>query len=492
MKALVHPVIPPRPVTAAQVAAAGATAVESGAAAVEDTIAALATPSGTSALALIRVCGPASRKLAADIFHRDAAGLTPRRACHGLYRATEDGRVLDDLVWVFAAGPATATGEDTLELSCHGNPLIVQLILDDLFKRGCRPAEPGEFTRRAFLNGKLELTQAEAVMDLIHARSERALAAAQRQLQGDLGRHLEALIARVLAVLARIEVYIDFPDEDLPPENRRQVQAELGDVLRGTQRLLATHRYGDLLRDGLKTVLLGAPNAGKSSLLNALVGRERALVSAEPGTTRDFIEERLQVGAHLLRLIDTAGVNPAPGEIERLGIAKTAERLAEADLVLWVVDASAADSPALPPAFAAYLTPEKTLRVRNKIDLAPAALAGSVADSAVPCPTLAVSALTGDGMEALREAIVALADGLRPSLFAEESIAVNARHADALRRAQLAFETALAGLDAAAPAPIELVSGDLRAGLDALGEIAGRVDNERMLDALFANFCIGK
>lgn len=475
-----------------------------------DTIVAPATPGGTSALALIRVSGPACRTLALAIFDRARApeSLVSRRANFGRYRAMGEERILDDLVWIYTAGPGTATGEDTLELSCHGNPLIVQLIIGDLFKRGCRAAEPGEFSRRAFMNGKMELTQAEAVADLIHARSERALAAAQRQLQGDLGRHLEGLIARLLGILARIEVYIDFPDEDLPPENRREVQADLSDVLRGTHRLLATHRYGDLLRDGLKTVLLGAPNAGKSSLLNALVGHERALVSAEPGTTRDFIEERLQVGPHLLRLIDTAGLNPTPGEVERLGIAKTAERLAEADLILWVVDAAAAagesESPALPAlsspssadlpeVFARHLTPEKTLVVANKIDLTVpgAACAGGVGSEAA-FRHLEVSALRGTGIEALREAIVELADGLRPELFAEEQIAVNARHADALRRAEASLREALAGLSAAVPMPIELVSGDVRAGMDALGEIAGRVDNERMLDALFANFCIGK
>lgn len=459
-----------------------------------ETIAALATPSGTSALALIRISGPRARDLALEIFEGPKPGeLGTHRARHGIYRALDDRRALDDLVWVFGAGPGTATGEDTLELSCHGNPLIVRLILDDLFRRGCRPAEPGEFTRRAFLNGKMELTQAEAVVDIIHARSERALAAAQRQLQGELGRHLEGLIGRVLAVLAQIEVYIDFPDEDLPPENRRRVESELTDVLRGTERLLATRCYGDLLRDGLKTVLLGAPNAGKSSLLNALVGHERALVSAEPGTTRDFIEERLQVGPHLLRLIDTAGLNEAPGEIERMGITKTMERLAEADLVLWVVDAAnTSPTPPLAPNLATYLSPAKTLRVENKIDLVDPRGGRREAVGDVRFRTLAISALTGEGLADLRSSIVELADGLQPDLFAAEQIAINARHTDALRRAEVGLGDAKRGLIAIPPAPIELVSGDVRAALDALGEIAGRVDNERMLDALFANFCIGK
>lgn len=450
-----------------------------------DTIAALATPAGTSALALIRVSGPACRTLAAQIFGLPCPALPERRPRHAVYRAV-DGRELDDLVWTFFPGPGTATGDDCLELTPHGNPLLVQLILADLFARGCRAAEPGEFTRRAFLAGRIELTQAEAVMDVIHARSERALAAARRQLDGALGRHLDGLIQQVLATLARIEAYIDFPDEDLPPEDRRLVTQGVGDVLRGTSRLLATHRYGDLLREGLKTVLLGAPNAGKSSLLNALVGRERALVSPEPGTTRDFIEEPLQVGPHLLRLIDTAGLNPSPGDIERLGIAKTLERLAEADLVLWVADATS-PLPALPADTKALLRPDNTLLVLNKVDLLPdPPLLGSL------LPQVYVSALTGAGLEELRAAIVRHADALAPKLVAEEQIAVNARHADALRRAEAGFRSALAGLRDEPPRPIELISADLRASLDALGEIAGRIDNERMLDSLFATFCIGK
>lgn len=450
-----------------------------------DTIAALATPAGASALAMIRVSGPDCRALASAIFRRSSPPLPERRPTHATYQAA-DGRILDDLVWTFFPGPKTATGEDVLELTPHGNPLIVHLILSDLFARGCRPAEPGEFTRRAFLSGRIELTQAEAVMDLIHARSERALAAAQRQLAGALGRHLEGLIQQLLATLARIEAYIDFPDEDLPAEDRETVKAGVGDVLRGTNRLLATHRYGDLLREGLKTVLLGMPNAGKSSLLNALVGRERALVSSEPGTTRDFLEEPLQVGPHLLRLIDTAGLNPEPGEIERLGIAKTMERLAEADLVLWIVDCTL-PLPSLPPQAQAYLRPDNTLLVLNKVDLLPdPPLLGSL------LPQIHLSALTGRGLEELRGAIVARADSLAPALVAEEQLAVNARHADALRRTELSLRAVLAGLRATPPQPIELVSADLRAGLDALGEIAGRVDNERMLDSLFATFCIGK
>lgn len=451
-----------------------------------DTIAALATPAGAAALALIRISGPGCRDVAAAAFERPVESLPERRPVYARYRA-HDGAVLDDLVWTFLPGPRTATGEDCLELSCHGNPLIVRLILADLLVRGCRAAEPGEFTKRAFLSGRLELTQAEAVMDLIHAGSERALAAARRQLEGGLGRELEALVSELLGVLSRIEAYIDFPDEDLPPEDRAGVAASLDFVLRGTKRLLGTHRFGDLLRNGVGTVLLGAPNAGKSSLLNALVGRQRALVSAEPGTTRDYLEERIQVGPHLLRLIDTAGLNPNPGELERLGIAKTLECLAHADLIVWVID-SGAPVTRLAPEHLVYLDPSKTVVAMNKADLGRPAVA-------LPYPALfgiSVSALTGDGIEAFREAIVAKIDSLAPSEAGSEGVVVNARHAEALRRVNESLVAALAGLAASRPSPIELVSSDVRGALDALGEIVGRVDNERMLDALFAHFCIGK
>ena len=217
----------------------------------------------------------------------------PRTAHHGDYR-DRDGKIVDDVLTTFFTAPHSYTGEDVLEISSHGNPFIAQKILEDLLSRGCRSAEAGEFTKRAFLNGRIDLSQAEAVMDLIHARSERALEAANHQLRGSLGRQLEKLTDELLSTLARVEAYIDFPDEDLPAEDRAIVHRAAERVRTHTERLLATQHYGELLRDGLKTVILGEPNAGKSSLLNRLVGRDRALVSAEPGTTRDFLEERIQ------------------------------------------------------------------------------------------------------------------------------------------------------------------------------------------------------
>lgn len=323
-------------------------------------------------------------------------------------------------------------------------------------------------------------------MDLIHARSARAVAAASQQLQGSLGRHLAQLTDDLLLGLARVEAYIDFPEEDLPDEDRRTVEGLLGNVLRGTERLLATHRYGELLRDGIKTVILGEPNAGKSSLLNALVGRERALVSNQPGTTRDYLEETVMVGPHCLRLIDTAGLNPEPGEVERLGIEKTIERLREADLVLLVLDATH-PAPPLPAEVTNELDAATTLVVLNKGDL----LAGETPQAHGPdgFDSMQISALTHDGMAELDQRVVALADNFSPA-DSSDQIAINARHAEALRRATEALKSA--GQHVVNRGPTELLAADLRGTLDAFGEIGGRIDNEAMLDRLFETFCIGK
>jgi tRNA modification GTPase len=296
-------------------------------------------------------------------------------------------------------------------------------------------------------------------MDLIQARGERALAAAHQQLRGALAQRMNELVDGLLGVLARIEAYIDFPDEDLPLEDRSLVVREVERIAAQTNRLLATSHYGGLLRDGIKTVIIGAPNVGKSSLLNRLVGRERALVSSEPGTTRDFIEERIIVGPHCLRVIDTAGLNPSPSPLERLGMEKTVERAAEADLFLLVMDATC---PGL------QVPGEVLSRIRG--------------DAAVVVPpSIRVSAAVAT--------LVSRADSFQRELGGE-TIAVNARHAHALTEAREGLDRAHAKLlmsDA-----VELIASDLRTVLAAFGEITGKVDNERMLDQLFASFCIGK
>lgn len=446
-----------------------------------DTIAAPATPAGTAALALIRISGPDTQRIAGALIGR----LPPPR--HATYFDCHDraGMLLDDVVATWFAAPRSYTGEDVLELSCHGSPFIARRILEDLFARGCRPAEPGEFTQRAFLNGRMDLSQAEAVMDLIRARSERALALAHQQRRGALGRRMVPMVDSLLGTLARIEAYIDFPEEDLPPEDLKAVRAALDGLAAATGRLLATTHYGELLREGIRTVILGRPNVGKSSLLNRLLGRDRALVSAEPGTTRDFIEERINAGPHCLRIIDTAGLNPSPSPLEQRGMAMALERAAEADLLLVVLDATEPEAP-LPPELAGRLGEPATVVVFNKADLAPEL---AIPPALAPLRPLPVSALTGLGMDSLIQRIVSRADSFQQDV-GEEFVAISARHAHALTGAREALQESLQKLDSGGP--VELIASDLRAVLAAYGEITGKVDNEQMLDHLFATFCIGK
>ena len=429
---------------------------------------------------MVRASGPAAGDLVRQIF-REAP--LPRIARHADYR---DGQaeLVDDVLFTFFAAPYSFTGEDSLEISCHGNPFIAQKILCDLFARGCRPAEPGEFSKRAFLHGRMDLSQAEAVMDLIHARSERALAAANQQLRGSLGRRMDELITLLLRNLARIEAYLDFPDEDLPEEDRKLVVRELGELHSATAQLLATNRYGTLLREGIRTVILGEPNVGKSTLLNQLLGRERALVSPDPGTTRDFLEEPMIVGTHWLRLIDTAGLNRSPTALELRGMHKTLEQASTADLFLWVIDST---QPALDPpdGVRAGMTADNTLVVINKVDLAPERRLKILS----PFPSVEISALNGAGITVLQENIVEMAD--RKQVHSgNELIAINARHADSLARALSSLKDAADRISRDEPS--ELVASDLRQTLESFGQIAGKVDNERMLDQLFASFCIGK
>ncbi|KXU34124.1 hypothetical protein AXK11_08750 [Cephaloticoccus primus] len=504
----------------------------------QDTIAALATPVGTSAIALLRVSGPAVGEIARALVStagNDATSfapvyspaptlgggvensgnaassgskgegdvptsaspgkgdflpspallpLAPRVATRADYRALS-GELIDDVLLTLFRAPASYTGEDTLEISCHGNPYIAQKILEDLVARGCRHAAPGEFTQRAFLAGRLDLSQAEAVMDLIHARGERALAAANQQLRGSLGRHMQGLIDRLLVILARIEAYIDFPEEDLPREDQSWVGTEVDKLQVSVSKILETNHYGDILREGLRVVILGEPNVGKSSLLNALLGRDRALVSERPGTTRDYLEEMLLLGGFPFRLIDTAGLNENPEEIEAKGIEKSLSLTEEADLLLLVIDASR-PPPTLPKPVLAAIRPERALLVANKSDLPPHP---ATAAAWPEIQRVRTSMLTGEGVEALRTALARHAELFHVEQGADV-IAINARHAEALARAKTGLARALEQFRA--QAPVELVSSELRGVLDAFGEIAGRVDNERMLDQLFASFCIGK
>ncbi len=309
----------------------------------KDTIAAIATPPGEGAVALLRVSGPEATAIASRVCVPARGGSLEKISLRRQVRArahAADGATLDEVLVTRFAAPASYTGEDVVEISGHGGPLVARRLLEAVVAAGARVAAPGEFTQRAFLNGKLDLTQAEAVMDLIRAHSDLALRAANEQLGGGLGRRIESLREGLLNLVAHVEAHIDFPDEDISPETGAALLARLDDARAQVAALLDTARPGRILREGLRTAIVGEPNVGKSSLLNALAGRDRAIVSATPGTTRDTIEEYVAVGGLALRLVDTAGLREASDAIEREGIARAHREVAAADLVLQVADAS--------------------------------------------------------------------------------------------------------------------------------------------------------
>ena len=446
-----------------------------------DTIVAPATPNGEAALAVLRVSGPQVPALVQSVFGKLPP---PRQARLAAYTAL-DGAVLDTLLFTRFPERGSYTGEDLLELSPHGNPWLVRKILDDLLDRGCRLAQPGEFTRRAFVNGKLDLSQAEAVIQLIRARSDKALQAARKQLSGSVGEKVNQLVEKLLQITAHLEAYIDFPEEDLPPESAEGPIQSLRNLIAEMDNLIATRKYASLLHEGIKCVILGEPNVGKSRLLNALTGEDRVIVSAEPGTTRDYVEERIQVGPYLLRVIDTAGLHEAGSAIEQQGISRSLQQIASADLLLVVLD-STQPSPTLPEAARQALLDHSTIVVENKTDLE-ASL--DHAGFAPGCPHVRISAALQTGLDELRRAILRnLEDDL--IIPDEDAVLVSARHAKALEQAQAALASCLEKLRSG-EAP-ELAAADLREAILAMGEITGKIDNEAMLDRLFNQFCIGK
>ena len=448
-----------------------------------DTIVAAATPAGRSALAIVRVDGPLAATIAQEALRRRTP-LAEKTSTLGLWR-DRDGALIDQIVAVRWHAGRSFTGNDSLEITCHGNPLLVRRLTEDCLARGARLAEPGEFTRRAYLAGRIDLTQAEAVADLIHASSERALASARRQLAGELGRLVARWTDRTLQVLAELEAHIDFPEEDLPPEDPRGPTARLLGIASELSAYARTARHDAALRAGLRVAVVGAPNAGKSSLLNALAGADRAIVSPEAGTTRDYLEAPVAGLPLAVTAVDTAGLRDGGSALEHLGMARSLEQARGAHLLLLVVDASA-EPPTLPAELRALLDPARTLVVANKADLP---THPAQAEFLPALPKVSACLLDGRDAEALRTRLGAFLVSREIAPGAEDLV-VSVRHAEAMARAAVALTEAAAHLRA--PIQTELAAAQARSGLDALGEIVGRIDNERMLDKLFASFCIGK
>lgn len=441
----------------------------------ERTIAAIATPIGMGALAIVRMSGPTACNILSACTGRV---LQPRHATL-VHVQDADGRVLDECVATWFAAPASFTGEDVVELCCHGGALVTQLVLERLLACGAYPAEPGEFSRRAFENGRLDLTQAEAVMDIIQAGSELALRAAQHQLQGAICKPVEAAVDALLDVAAHVEAYIDFPEEDISPQTQQQLISTINGVSSNLQQLLSTADRGRYLREGVRTAIIGAPNAGKSSLLNRLAGYDRAIVSATAGTTRDTIEENINLAGLNLRLIDTAGLRDTSDALEQSGIERTMRAWKSADLILEVADASC--PPSMLPADE-QTTPH--LLILNKTDL-PEHPAWKEHET----PAIRISCATGEGLESLEHNIRKLF--LTQGGEQDSHAAINTRHRYALQQALDALQNACEGLQSTGSEP-ELIAIDLRAALDALGSITGKVDTEDILTRIFSTFCLGK
>ncbi|HEX2210827.1 MAG TPA: tRNA uridine-5-carboxymethylaminomethyl(34) synthesis GTPase MnmE [Longimicrobium sp.] len=449
----------------------------------EDTIAAIATPAGRGAVALLRVSGPGAR----EVLRRIAPGvdgMEPRVQRLAALRHPSTGELLDRGLVTYFAAPASYTGEDTLEIATHGGVLTPQLVLDALLAAGARAAEPGEFTRRAYLNGKLDLLQAEAVADLIDGRSRALHRAAVHQMERGLSRRVSELRDAVIGTEALIAYSIDFPEEDEPPVPPERIQASATDVISRIDALLATAPEGELLREGALTVLAGRPNSGKSSLFNALLGTERAIVTEIPGTTRDAVEAPASVDGYPFRLVDTAGLRETEDRVEGIGIEVARRYLAAADLVLFCIESGrAVDDDER--AFMADVDPHRLIVVRTKSDRH----AGGSGDADRDV-TVTVSAASGAGMPELRRALLSRAFGGILGEPGEAPLVTRERHARALRAARDEIAAFLSAMDDAVP--MEFAATHLRAAVGALEDLVGVVSVDDVLDRVFGTFCVGK
>ena len=453
----------------------------------DDTIAAIATPLGEGGLAVIRLSGANAFAVADKVFVPGGKSSLRISAAptHTLQygHVTQDGRTIDEVLAAIMRAPRTFTREHVVEFTCHGGILTTKMVLDAVLASGARLAEPGEFTKRAFLNGRLDLAQAEAVADLIAARTELALAAANEQLAGKLSQRINEVRDQMMLTLAHIEAHIDFPDEDIAPDTHEQLLTRLRRAVAFMDELLRTANEGQVLRRGIRAAIVGRPNAGKSSLLNQLLGHDRAIVSAIPGTTRDTIEETANIRGIPVVFIDTAGLREAGDEIEAEGIKRSRTSLERAELILHVLD----DSEPLTPADQTYLNEfggKKRIIVRNKADL-PKRLELPALD----VPVVEVSCTTGAGLESLKDAIKGLvwSGEIRADML---QVMINSRHQDALRRAREATENTINALSRAEG--LEIAAMELRIATNAIGEVVGKTTTEDLLDSIFSTFCLGK
>lgn len=451
---------------------------------VTDTIAAIATATGRGGVGIVRVSGPKAKQVAESLL---SINLQPRHA-HYCDFSTASGEVLDQGLALFFPGPNSFTGEDVLELQGHGGTVILDLLLREITRLGVRLARPGEFSERAFLNDKLDLAQAEAIADLIDATSEQAARNALHSLQGAFSKRIHELVEALIHLRIYVEASIDFPEEEIDFLSDGKVASDLNTIIHKLEQVFKEARQGALVRDGMRVVIAGRPNAGKSSLLNALSGRESAIVTSIEGTTRDVLREHIHIDGMPLHIIDTAGLRESPDEVEQIGIQRAWQEIQQADRVLLLVDSRQTpdtDPLQIWPEFIAQLeNPAKVTLIRNKIDLT-GETAGLFEQK--DSTYISISAANGAGVDALKQHLKAI---MGFSETGESGFTARRRHLDALERAQSFLASGNAQLHGYAAG--ELLAEDLRQAQNALGEITGEFTPDDLLGRIFSSFCIGK
>ncbi|NTU97081.1 MAG: tRNA uridine-5-carboxymethylaminomethyl(34) synthesis GTPase MnmE [Chlorobiaceae bacterium] len=460
-------------------------------------IAAIATPVGAGALAVVRISGRGIFEIARKVFRKqgDPAFLFSRSKGYRAHFGSMHDRegLIDEVIALVFRSPNSFTMEDVIEFTCHGGPVVVKHVLQVLLDEGCRLAEPGEFTRRAFLNGRIDLLQAEAIGEMIHALSESAFRTAVTQMQGTLSKRLESMRERLLHSCALLELELDFSEEDVEFQNRGELDEELASLHEELQRLIDSYRNGRLLKEGVATVIAGKPNAGKSTLLNALLGEERAIVSHTPGTTRDYIEECFIHEKTLFRLTDTAGLRETAEEIEHEGVIRSYRKISRADLILYLLDSSEENLSGEISRIRQFRDEYPDARMivaANKTDLAAdASERVQMLRRETGCEVCGISAAKGRGLEGLLHLMASMVEGL-DKLHDASELVTSLRHYEALRNASDSLDNARLLVEGGEGT--ELIAFELRAALDYVGEITGKVVSEEILNVIFERFCIGK